>query len=84
MKKERDTKDVIMSGAEFLKVIGNCKEEWNDNTGNYELEFENPTKIKHLKKKLRIISRATAKEKAILTRSIKKDGGSVLITGETI
>ena len=75
---------VFMSGREFRQKIGNYSEKWNPETKCFDIEFAEPKRIRTVKKKLRIISRATAEDKKILAASIKNEGGMVLITGETI
>jgi len=73
-----------MTGAVFRNAVGGYREEWNAEKQAYDIRFDNEKVAHQVKKKLRVIARATADDKKLLVASIVNEGGMVLMSGKGI
>jgi Ca2+ transporting ATPase len=79
-----DEKSAIMEGDEFRAAIGNYEEKWDPKRGCFYIDFENIAHFAAVKKKLRVLARATAEDKFILVSGIRGKQGIIGMTGEGI
>ena len=73
-----------MTGAVFRNAVGGYREEWSPDKQAYEIRFDDYKVAHAVKKKLRVIARATADDKKLLVGSIVNEGGMVLMSGKGI
>lgn len=73
-----------MTGAVFRNAVGGYREEWNAEKQAYDIIFDNEKVAHQVKKKLRVIARATADDKKLLVAAIVNEGGMVLMSGKGI
>lgn len=83
-KAEAHLPGVCITGTEFLEQAGGYEQVWNPETSQYHVHFQNPSAFNALKKKVRVIARATAEVKFILVSGIRQKGGLVAMTGDSI
>ena len=81
---ESNNEDVCMTGEIFRAKIGDYSKIWDPVSETYKLEFEEPTKFDIVKKKLRVIARATPEDRFIIVCGIKQKGGLVGMAGSSI
>jgi Ca2+ transporting ATPase len=81
---ESNNEDVCMTGEIFRAKIGDYSKIWDPVTETYKLEFTEPTKFDIVKKKLRVIARATPEDRFIIVCGIKQKGGLVGMAGSSI
>lgn len=77
-------KYTAMTGQEFREAIGPFQKKLDENTGKYNIHFENSKNFKDIKKVIKIISRATPLDKFILIRGIQQQGGLIAMAGDKI
>lgn len=73
-----------MTGEEFRRAIGPYQRYWDDETQQEKIAFENLEQFKTIKKRVKIIARATPEDKFILIRGIQQQGGLIGMAGDSI
>lgn len=73
-----------MTGEDFLKAVGEYESILNEETGEYDIVFNNPELFNAVRKKVRIIARASSEDKFVLVAGTKQKGGCVSMTGDGI
>jgi len=73
-----------MTGEEFRAAIGPYQRYWDDDTQQEKIAFENLEQFKTIKKRVKIIARATPEDKFILIRGIQQQGGLIGMAGDSI
>ena len=73
-----------MTGEDFLKAVGEYESILNEQTGDYDIVFNNPELFNAVRKKVRIIARASSEDKFVLVAGTKQNGGCVSMTGDGI
>ena len=81
---EFDSEDACMTGEEFRKRIGAFSKVWDSSKQQYFIDFKDRQKFDQVKKKLKIISRASPEDKLILVCGISQKGGIVGMAGHSI
>jgi len=73
-----------MHGADFRAAIGGYEEKYDPKRGHFYIDFDNIAHFNSVKKRLRVLARATAEDKFILVSGIRGKSGIVGMTGEGI
>lgn len=73
-----------MTGDEFKRAVGKYQKVWDNETGFYRIEFLNRENFDHVKKRVKIIARATSEDKLVMVAGIKQKGGIVSVSGDGI
>lgn len=73
-----------MTGEEFRKAIGEYTLVRDPTHDEYRIDFYDNQAFDQVKKKLKVIARATAEDKFILISGIKKRGGLIAMTGKNM
>lgn len=60
-----------MTGEQFREAVGKYTKVYDHETGDVFIEFENERLFKAIKKKVKIIARATYEDKLLLIRGIQ-------------
>lgn len=68
---EQDSGAVVMTGEDFLKAVGEYESILNEQTGEYDIVFSNPELFNAVRKKVRIIARASSEDKFVLVAGTK-------------
>lgn len=76
--------NTCMTGAEFREAIGGYEKETDRDTGVVSIRFDNPAQFRTVKKRVRVIARATPEDKFVLIRGIQQQGGLIGMAGESI
>lgn len=74
----------IMTGEQFREAIGGYTKIWDPTHSEFRIQFAEQKRFDDVKKKLKIIARATAEDKFVLVSGIKQKGGLVGMTGDSI
>jgi len=84
--KEEDkySEGTALTGDEFREAIGPYSKVWDPVDNEYKVEFQEPKRFEAVKKKLRIIARATSEDKFLMVSNIKGRNGLVGVVGESI
>lgn len=69
---ELTMENTALTGEEFREAIGPFQKYCDKETGIYSVSFENPDQFKSVKKRVKIIARATPEDKFILIRGIQQ------------
>ena len=75
---------IYMTGEQFREEIGGYEKIWDEQKQEYALEFHDTSKFNRVKGRVRIIARASAEDKFLLTEGIKQAGGLVGMTGDSV
>jgi len=75
---------IALTGDEFREAIGQYVKVWDTVDKEYKIEFTEPKRFEQVKKKLRIIARATSEDKFLMVSNIKSRNGMVGIVGDSI
>lgn len=75
---------VAMNGEDFRKAIGRYTKVWDPERDEYRIEFADQSLFDSVKRRLKIVARATAEDRFILVTGIKQKGGLVAMTGDSI
>jgi len=81
---ELEHEGVAMTGEQFRSVIGNYSKIWDPVHQEFRVEFMEQRSFDDVKKRLKIIARATSEDRFILVSGIKQKGGLVGMTGDSI
>lgn len=81
---ELETENIALLGYQFQQKLGSYSKYWDPVNQDFKIQFEEPRKFAEVKRKLKIIARATAEDKFILISGIRQKGGLVGMTGESI
>jgi len=81
---ELETENIALLGYQFQQKIGPYSKYWDPVNLDFKIQFEEPRKFAEVKRKLKIIARATAEDKFILISGIRQKGGLVGMTGDSI
>lgn len=73
-----------MSGEEFRAAIGPYQMYTDEKTGVESITFQNPEQFKSVKKRVKVIARATPADKFVLIRGIQQQGGLIGMAGDSI
>lgn len=73
----------ILSGEDFRRLVGEPKKVTNDD-GTVAYELERPDQIEEIARNLRVLTRATAKDKYLLTLGLKNHAKKVAVTADGI
>ena len=76
--------NVVMTGHDFQSAIGDFYVEKNEETGEREVKFEDPKKMKNVIRTVKVIGRATDQDKNLIVAAIKTAGGFILMSGDGI
>jgi Ca2+ transporting ATPase len=79
-----DESTAIMEGDAFRAEIGDYEEKYDHKKGYFKVEFKDISYFANIKKKLRVLARATSEDKFILVSGIRTKQGIVGMTGEGI
>lgn len=79
-----DESSAIMLGDDFRAAIGPYTEKYDAKKGHWYIDFENFSHFNMIKKKLKVLARATPEDKFILVSGIRRKSGNVGMTGEGI
>ena len=74
----------VMTGAEFREAIGSIEKITDPLTGETTIKFDNKESFKTVKRRVKVIARATPEDKFILVQGIQQLGGLIGIAGESI
>jgi P-type Ca2+ transporter type 2C len=83
-KEDAEDHGVVMTGEEFTNAIGPFERVWNDDTENYDINFDNEDLFNTVRKKVKVIARTSSEDKFVLVAGTKKRGGLVAMTGDSI
>jgi len=75
---------IALTGDMFKEQIGAYQKIWDPIHEEYRIDFVEEKKFAEVKKRLKIIARATAEDKFLLVAGIKQKGGLVGMTGASI
>jgi len=81
-KEEADKEAVILSGDAFRNKIGTENYTIDKAKGKVEWKVKKP--FINVKKRLKVIARATDEDKLLLVEGIKEEGGLILMSGDSI
>ena len=81
---ELEDKGVAMTGDEFREAIGGYSKIHDPVSDEYKIKFMEPKVFDEIKRRLKIVARATSEDRFILVSGIKQKGGLVGMTGEGI
>lgn len=74
----------VMTGQEFREAIGGYEKITDPMTGEVTVKFNNRESFKSVKKRVKVIARATPEDKFILVQGIQQLGGLIGIAGESL
>lgn len=80
---EAKTKYVCMPGEEFRRLVGDLRKE-RDAEGNFNMAIQNKSEFKTISLKLKVLARATPKDKHTLVVGLRELGRAVAVTGDGI
>jgi magnesium-transporting ATPase (P-type) len=81
---ELDIEGCVMTGIQFREMIGPHTKIWDPVGMEYKVEFQNQKTFDDIKRRCKILARASAEDKFILVSGIKQKGGLVGMTGDSI
>jgi Ca2+ transporting ATPase len=81
---ELKMESTAMTGTEFREAIGPYQKLYDRETGITSISFENPEQFKSVKRRVKVISRATPEDKFVLIRGIQQQGGLIGMAGDSI
>ena len=81
---ELKMESTAMTGAEFREAIGPYQKYVDRETGVTSISFANPDQFKSVKRRVKVIARATPEDKFLLIRGIQQQGGLIGMAGESI
>ena len=81
---ELKMESTAMTGAEFREAIGPYEKETDELTGITTITFENQEQFKSVKRRVKVIARATPEDKFVLIRGIQQQGGLIGMAGDSI
>jgi len=73
-----------MTGVQFREWIGRHQKVWDPQNNEFKVEFEDQKKFDDIKRRLKLLARASSEDKFILVSGIKQKGGLVGMTGDSI
>ena len=73
-----------MTGDQFRETIGPHTKMWDPALQEYLVEFQDQKRFDDIKRRLKILARASSEDKFILVSGIKQKGGLVGMTGDSI
>lgn len=73
-----------MTGEALREYLEGYTKTWDPYTSRFIVKLHNYPKFDELKKRLKIIARATSEEKLILVEGIKRRHGMIGMTGDSI
>lgn len=77
--------EIAMTGDQFREAIGPYDANiWDPINQEFKVEFQERKRFDDVKKRLKIIARATVEDKFILISGIKQKGGLIGMTGDSI
>ena len=77
--------EIAMTGDQFREAIGPYDANiWDPINQEFKVEFTDRKRFDDVKKRLKIIARATVEDKFILISGIKQKGGLIGMTGDSI
>jgi len=74
----------VMHAQELRDHLEGYTKTWDPVKSQFQIVFHNFTKFDELKKRLKIIARATSEEKLIMVEGIKRRSGMIGMTGDSI
>lgn len=81
---ELNMENTALTGDEFRRAIGSYKKYWDKENNCYSVAFDAPEMFKSVKKRVKIIARATPADKFVLIRGIQQQGGLIGMAGDGI
>jgi len=81
---ELDVENCVMTGVQFREHIGPHTKIWDPVNNEYKFEFQDQRRFDDIKRRLKILARASSEDKFILVSGIKQKGGLVGMTGDSI
>lgn len=81
---ELNMENTALTGAEFRAAIGPFNKYFDKEAGTWSVTFESPDLFKSVKKRVKIIARATPEDKFVLIRGIQQQGGLIGMAGDSI
>lgn len=82
---EMRSNEIAMTGDQFREAIGPYDANiWDPINQEFKVEFTDRKRFDDVKKRLKIIARATVEDKFILISGIKQKGGLIGMTGDSI
>lgn len=76
--------NTAITGEDFRKAIGPYQRYVDQQTGIESVSFQNINQFKAIKRRVKIIARATPEDKFLLIRGIQQQGGYIGMAGESI
>mmetsp|Transcript_18407 Transcript_18407/g.28238 ORF Transcript_18407/g.28238 Transcript_18407/m.28238 type:complete len:191 (+) Transcript_18407:1727-2299(+) len=85
LRKEDEAKEYsVLLASEFRELCGNVLQKSNYDDESLEFEIENMEEFEKIARDLRVLARATAKDKHMLVVGLKKLGRQISVTGDGI
>jgi Ca2+ transporting ATPase len=81
---ELNLENTALTGEEFRQAIGPYQKYWDKDNHCWSISFDKPDLFKTVKKKVKIIARATPADKFVLIRGIQQQGGLIGMAGDGI
>ena len=81
---ELNLEGCTMTGEQFRELVGQYTKIWDPINQEYKVEFTDQKRFDDVKRRLKLIARASPEDKYILVSGIKQKGGLVGMTGDSI
>lgn len=75
---------VALTGEQFREAVGEYSKIWDPVRNNFSIDFADKSKFDVVRKKLKILARASSEDKFVLVAGFKLSKGLVGMTGESI
>lgn len=84
LKEEINQEGIAITGNQFIEAVEPYSKIFNQRDQDFRIDFTDQKRFDDLKKKLKVLARATSEEKYVFVSGVKQKGGLIGMTGDSI